>query len=222
MTFHWLAHASFLIEGHGMRILTDPYTPELMGFRPITAQVDLVIRSSRDDAGHCCAERLPGAPHVVTATDLVAGPLHVKGIRITAVAVRESVAHKREPLDSAMYRFHLEGLDVVHMGDVGNALSASQLDALRGADVLLAPAGGAPTIDLDDLYAVIEEVAPGWVIPMHYHLPGCAFSMLPVEAFLKYFDPAQIQILATSTIELDAGQRADRPGLIVLQAANLS
>ena len=79
-----------------------------------------------------------------------------------------------------MYRFELGGIRVSHMGDVGNPLTDRQMAALAGTDVLLALAVGPPTIELDDLWDVIQSVKPRVVIPMHYRIPGVSFFMLPV------------------------------------------
>jgi L-ascorbate metabolism protein UlaG (beta-lactamase superfamily) len=73
-----------------------------------------------------------------------------------------------------MYRFTLEGINITHLGDVGNPLRR-QMDALPGTDILLALAGGPPTIALADLHKVIALVKPKVVIPMHYRIPGPAF-----------------------------------------------
>ena len=145
MKIKWFAHASFLIEGNGLRIITDPYTPDEMGFPPITEPADIVIRSSSDDGGHCYAEMIPGDPDVVTATEIIPNGVKIRGLKITAIPVRESLIHKDSPLDNGMYRFTLEGIRLAHMGDVGNALTDEQLEAMSHVDVLFVLAGGPPS-----------------------------------------------------------------------------
>jgi L-ascorbate metabolism protein UlaG (beta-lactamase superfamily) len=190
MKIKWFAHASFLVEGDGLRIVTDPYHPEEMGFPRITEPADIVIRSSDDDRGHCYAEMITGNPEVVTATDIVDSGATVKGLAITAIPVLESIIHKDSPLDNAMYRFTVEGIKLGHMGDVGNPLTDEQLEALSGVDVLFALAGGPPTIDIDDLEQAIRMMQPKVVIPMHYRLPGTRLKMLPVTDLTDRF-PAE-------------------------------
>jgi L-ascorbate metabolism protein UlaG (beta-lactamase superfamily) len=189
MKIKWFAHASFLVEGDGLRIVTDPYMPEEMGFPPITEPADIVIRSSDDDRGHCYAEMIRGEPAVVTATEIVNGGATVKGLSVSAIPVLESIIHKDSPLDNAMYCFTIEGVRLAHMGDVGNPLTAEQLEALANTDVLFALAGGPPTIDIDDLYRAIETIQPRVVIPMHYQLPGTRLKMLPVTELTNRFAP---------------------------------
>ena len=202
MKIKWFAHASFLIEGDGLRIITDPYTPDEMGFPPITEPADIVIRSSSDDGGHCYAEMIPGEPEVVTATDIIYGGVTVHGLKITAIPVRESLIHKDSPLDNGMYRFTLEGIRLAHMGDVGNPLTEEQLDALANVDVLFVLAGGPPTIELDDLREAIDIIQPRVIIPMHYHLPGTKVKMLPITELTDRFSDDEVVWMDSSEFDL--------------------
>ena len=205
MKVEWFAHASFLIEGDGRRIITDPYTPGLMGFLPINETADMVIRSSSDDAGHCYAEMIPGNPIIATATEIDPQGEEIAGLTITPIPTQESLIHKTEPGDNAMYRFNLEGMAIAHFGDVGNQLTEAQLAALEGSDILFVPTGGPPTIDLDDLCDAIEILQPRMVVPMHYQLPGCKFKMLPVTDFTTRFSPDSVMWIDGSEIELTVG-----------------
>lgn len=216
MKIRWFAHAAFLLEGDGLRLVTDPYTPEEVGYAPITEPADIVIRSSADDASHCNAAMIPGAPVVVTATE-VDGETVAAGLRITAVPAQESLVHKLMPGDNAMYAFSLEGIRVVHMGDVGNRLTDDQLAALGQPDILLAPTGGPPTIELDDLADAIAALRPRLIIPMHYQLPGSRATMLPVTAFTERFAPEALNWHGAAEIDLSGASLPTEPMVLVLQ-----
>ena len=217
MKLAWLAHASFLIEGDGLRIITDPYEPnEIMNLPPITEPADIVVRSSDDDEAHCYVETIPPGFELVTATDIVDTGATAKGIDFAAIWSQESV-DKDVVRDNAMYRFTVDGINITHMGDVGNGLTEAQMDALAGTDVLLALAGGFPTIALDDLHAVIAAVQPKVVIPMHYRIPGPRFAMLPVTDFTAYYDDAMVEVWDGSTIELTRATLPDYTRIVVLQ-----
>ncbi len=47
MRIKWYAHAAFRLEGNGLRIVTDPYVPEVMKLASITEPADLVLRELR-------------------------------------------------------------------------------------------------------------------------------------------------------------------------------
>jgi L-ascorbate metabolism protein UlaG (beta-lactamase superfamily) len=219
MKIKWYAHASFLIEGDGLRILTDPYSPAETDFPPITESADIVIRSSADDLGHCYAEMIPGDPIVVTATEIIDTGATVKGLNVTAIPVRESLIHKDSPLDNGMYRFTVAGIKFAHMGDVGNRLTEEQLTGLAGADVLFALAGGPPTIDIDDLRDAIEILNPRVVIPMHYAIPYANFKMLPVSELTDRFPAEKVTWLDGAEIELSRETLPAETHIFVLKSS---
>lgn len=219
ITIQWLAHAAFLIEGDGLRIITDPYDPAEINVAPVTAPADVVIRSSDDDIAHCFVETIPPGYDLVTATEIVEQGATVRGLEVSAVWSQESLVHKDIPRDNAMYRFTVDGINITHMGDVGNFLTREQMAALAGTDVLLALAGGPPTIGLDDLYTVIQTVKPRVVIPMHYKIPGPTFHMLPVTELTSYFPADAIEWCDASSVALSRDTLPTATRAYILQPA---
>jgi L-ascorbate metabolism protein UlaG (beta-lactamase superfamily) len=218
MNVKWLAHASFLIEGEGLRIITDPYEPnEIMNLPPVTEPADIVIRSSDDDEAHCFVDTIPPGFKLVTATEIVGSGATVNGIDFQAIWAQESVKHKEVVRDNAMYRFGLEGINIAHMGDVGNPLSNAQIEALGGTDILLALAGGPPTIELDDLHQVIEQLQPKVVIPMHFRIPGPNFHMLPVTAFTNHYPDSMVDWLRSSEVGFTRASLPADTRIVVLE-----
>lgn len=218
MKIRWLAHASFLIEGDGLRIITDPYEPnEVINLPPVTETADIVVRSSDDDEAHCFIDTIPTGFELVTATDIVETGATVKNIKFDAIWSEESHIHKEVVRDNAMYRFTLDGIRITHMGDVGNPLTAVQMEALAGTDILLALVGGPPTIELPDLHEVIAYVKPKVVIPMHYKIPGPRFHMLPVTEFTAHYPDAMIDWLDSSAVEFSKESLPDETRIVVLK-----
>ncbi|MEM9787528.1 MAG: MBL fold metallo-hydrolase [Pseudomonadota bacterium] len=173
MDIRWYGHASFgLRPEKGPKIITDPYTPDLVGYAPIPDATDLVVMSSADDDGHCREDLVPGQHEVLNALDVVAegGRKTVAGINFTAMGAMEWEHHPYHdvPGQNAMYRFELDGIKIAHMGDVGNRLTPEQMAFYEDVDVLLALTGAALTIKLPDLMEMIHRMKPKLVIPMHY------------------------------------------------------
>jgi L-ascorbate metabolism protein UlaG (beta-lactamase superfamily) len=223
----WYGHACFRIEGraggNGQRpvgIVTDPYTPEVAGYDPIAEPADIVIMSSATDRFHSCADRVPGNPTVINALEIAEGGREAKGVRFDAVATRESVVHKTDPDENAIYTFSLDGIRVGHMGDVGNPLGEAELKLLRGVDVLLALTGGPPTIELPDLQAAMADIQPRITIPMHYRTPKVSLTrILEVDAFTKLFPPAMVERSGRAEIELSRDTLPREPRIVVLEYA---
>jgi L-ascorbate metabolism protein UlaG (beta-lactamase superfamily) len=215
--FTWLAHAAFLIEGDGLRIITDPFDPQNINVPPITEPADIVIRSSDDDQAHCHVETIPPGFDLITTTEIVENGVSARGLDVSAIWSQESLVHKDIPRDNAMYRFSLDGIQISHMGDVGNFLTDDQMVALRGTDVLLALAGGPPTIELDDLFKVIQTVKPRVIIPMHYRIPGPKFFMLPVTELTSYFPEDSVEWMQDSQLEISKDTLPEEPRVFVLK-----
>ena len=184
--------------------MTDPYTPEVAGLDPVEEPADVVIMSSATDRFHSCAAMVPGDPKVLNALEIASsGPVEVNGVVFEAFPTMESLEHKESPDENAIYRFELEGISVLHLGDLGNPLTDEQVGWLRGkVDVLLALTGGPPTIELEDLDRAIEEIKPSVVIPMHYLIPRLELDILPLEAFTSRHPEDVVKGLGSTEVEL--------------------
>jgi L-ascorbate metabolism protein UlaG (beta-lactamase superfamily) len=217
----WYGHACFRLEADGVSVVTDPYTPETSGFRPVSQPADVVVRSSPVDGFHCNAAMIPGSPELVEAVDLVGkGPHAYHGVEFETYPTQESLVHKSAPLDNAMYRFTLGGVRVLHLGDLGNAFEPSHLDALRDqVDVMLTLVGGPPTIELEDLDRALAEIRPRVVIPMHFKVPQLKLRALPVDVFLGRHEGETVRRVGSPTVEVDPSALPGTPEIWVLEPA---
>ena len=90
---------------------------------------------------------------------------------------------KRGP--NTMRIFSAEGLRVAHLGDLGCGLTPEQAEALSGLDALLIPVGGFYTIDAGQAKAVVDQLKPRVVVPMHYRGKDFGYEVIgSVEDFL--------------------------------------
>ena len=221
MKITWHAHACFRIEGGGHTIVADPYTPEKSGFAPVTEPAGIVIRCAHDDSAHGNADMIKGNPEVVTATRILTKGATVRGLSITAIPAKESMIAKLEPRDNAMYRFELEGIRLLHFGDIGNAVTEAQLAEMQDVDIAFVPTGGSPTIELDDLQRALESISPKVTIPMHHALPGCKFpDMLEASEFADRYPVDSVVWHDASSIEINKESLPAAPEIWVMRAAN--
>jgi len=220
----WYGHASFLItSSNGVTIITDPYTPETSGYLPIPDSPDFVVISSDNDSFHCRADLIPGQPMVINALQLAQneGTLTEKGVVFQAIEAMEALDHQfHDPDQNGMYRFTVDGISIGHMGDIGNPLSEEQMQSFAGVDVLLALAGGHPTIALDDLFTVIQRTQPKIVVPMHFrtlrYKPRNTFW---IQSFLNYFDPTDIDFACDSEVTLSKDSLPEKTRVLILTHA---
>lgn len=220
MKIKFYAHASFRLEGEGLAIVTDPYTPEASGFDPIHEPADIVIMSSATDSFHSDPSHVLGDPIVVNALEIPAGGATVKGLTIHSFPTSESLTYDfgRDPNANAMYHFTLEGIRILHMGDVGNPVEAEHLAALKGeVDLLFALTGGHATIALDDLEKAIAAIEPRVIIPMHYYSPRGVLDILPVTAFTDRYPQERVRWIGGPELSLTQANLPAEPHVYVLE-----
>jgi len=218
----WYGHAAFrLTPETGPTVITDPYTPEGVGYAPIEETADLVLISSDDDDAHCRADLIPGTPEVVNALKVAqgGGAATAAGIEITAIEAAEWDHHPEHavPGQNGMYRFTLDGIRCAHMGDVGNPLTDAQIAFFEDVDILFALAGGYLTIELPDLMAMIHRVRPKLVIPMHFRtLTYRPRNTMWIESFLAHFKDDDVDFAFGPTADVTKDDIPGRTRVLVM------
>ncbi len=222
MKITWYGHAAFgLHPDQGPRVITDPYTPEGVGYAPITDEADLVLISSDDDSAHCRADLIAGDPTVVNALTVAqnGGSATADGVEITAIEAAEWDHHPEHevPGQNGMYRFTLDGIKFAHMGDVGNPLTDAQQAFFEGTDVLFALAGGYLTLELPDLMEMMHRTRPKLVIPMHFRtLTYKPRNTMWIESFLSHFKEEDVDFAFGATTELARENLPERTRVLVM------
>ncbi len=183
MKIRFLGHASFLITSDaGVNIITDPYKPGCFDggiqYGKITEAADIVTISHEHDDHN--ETDIAGAPVFVRD----AKPQQVKGIDIMGVDTFHDTGEGSERGSNIVYKMVIDGMDVVHLGDLGHDLSSEEAAKIGNVDVLLVPVGGYFTIDAKVADGIIGLLKPKVVIPMHFKTDKCGFPIAPVEQFI--------------------------------------
>jgi L-ascorbate metabolism protein UlaG (beta-lactamase superfamily) len=222
MKIHFYAHASFRLEGDGLAVITDPYTPGPEGskYEPINEPADIVLMSSATDRFHSNPNHITGDPIIVNTLETPPEGQTVKGLHVLAYPTSESLTYDygRDPDANAIYLFTLGEIRILHLGDVGNALPEKYLTALQGnVDILLALTGDRPTISLPDLDDAIQAIEPRVVIPMHYFNERGVLKILPVTAFTERYESEQVTWVDGSDIEFTPETLPSKMQIFVLK-----
>lgn len=189
MIFTCIGHAKFLIElENGMRIVTDPYDATC-GYpvTPVKADAVLVSHGHHD---HSAVETIPGTPRVIdTAGEYDLGD----GVTVTATEAFHDDAEGTKRGRTLLFSIRAEGLNAIHLGDLGHVPTAEQAARLGAADVLMIPVGGFYTIDAAQAKKTAALLEARIVLPMHYRTRVNAdWPIAPVEEFTKLFNtPAE-------------------------------
>lgn len=202
MRITWYGHAAFLIETEGARIILDPFrSPDSGGYEPINEPADFVFVSHENDRYHSHLGQITPPFEVIKGLELPPGGIEVKGIRFQAEPCFET-PEKLPGDEVTILQIHAEGLRVVHLGDLGHALTAAEVEPLRGADILLAAAGGPPTIDFPEVPALLVAIGPRLVVPMHFKTPRINLKIQPVERFFEALPDWPVERPGACSIEV--------------------
>ncbi|HET7571048.1 MAG TPA: MBL fold metallo-hydrolase [Gaiellaceae bacterium] len=216
MRIRWFGQSAFLLRGAERSVLIDPFgamgealAARGMEFRhaPVEGvECDLVlVTHEHGDHNHVAAA--VGEPAAIRSA---AGRFDSPVGEVVAVASEHDAAAGTQRGPNTIFRFLLDDLAVCHLGDFGQpALRPEQRDALGEVDVLFVPAGGGPTIGGEPAAALVRELTPRLVVPMHYGNEAVSF-LEPPDAFLEAL-AARVERLDGSEAEAEPllGTRAD-------------
>jgi L-ascorbate metabolism protein UlaG (beta-lactamase superfamily) len=181
MVIEWLGQACFVLTlSGGGHLLIDPVPPQLgyhMVAHSIDADLTLVSHNHFDHNWVEAAKNLveiapatgPDDPALGWQTYTVAGHHTIRIERI--FAYHDNVGGTLRGPDT-MTVIDADGLRIAHLGDLGQlALTPDQIGKLGHIDVLMLPVGGFFTIDGPQAAAIVAQVHPRVVIPIHYSTP---------------------------------------------------
>jgi L-ascorbate metabolism protein UlaG (beta-lactamase superfamily) len=87
---------------------------------------------------------------------------------------------------NAMFLIEVDGVRIVHCGDLGQTrLTDEQRRAMGNVDVLILPVGGVFTIDGKQAAEIVRQVSPRILVPIHYKTPAVTFDLQPIDGFLE-------------------------------------
>lgn len=205
MKITYLGHSCFKIESGGRSVVLDPYQDNSVpGYLPLRERADRVLCSHghRDHGGVECVTLEEGADLPFTVETIETWHDDQQG----ALRGRNAV----HILDDGQCR-------LAHLGDLGCEPSPEQKERLKGLTALLIPVGGWYTIDAAQADALVRELAPRVVIPMHYRGEGFGYDVIGT---LEEFTALREDVTVCPGSELELTPAAERR-TAVLRARNL-
>jgi L-ascorbate metabolism protein UlaG (beta-lactamase superfamily) len=166
MDITYLGAGSVKLAGKSLNVVSDPIG---------TVKADVVTLSGP-------AEAEAGWPEIAGAMVIdVPGEYEVKGAMIFGVPARlhiDETGHR-----GTVFSVVIDGVNVVIAGNI-----SGKLENLGQVDVLVVPVGGnGLTLDAEGAAAVVAQLEPGYVVPVHYD-DGVSKYPMPqagVDKFLK-------------------------------------
>ena len=196
MKIRYLGHCCFaLTESTGTTIVTDPYGAIGYQMPPVKADAVSVSHGHYD---HNNVSAVKGNPVVLDEE----GTYEVGGVVITAIRSYHDKTSGSERGENLIFKFRMDGLEICHLGDLGEECSSAVIETLLPVHVLMIPVGGTYTIDAEQAKEYVDRIMPAIVIPMHYKTKGLNMDIDKVDAFTDQFDTEEVEELEDSELEL--------------------
>ncbi len=217
MKIKWYGHAAFqIITEKGIRIIIDPYESGsfsgALSYGKIEDEADIVL-TSHDHADHNYIKDIKGKYKHISK----AGDHEIKDVKIKAIPCFHDSLGGKKGGSNLIFVITVDGLSLVHMGDIGHALDPELLKKIGEIDILLLPVGGFFTIDAAMAQKIMNDIKPHVTVPMHYKTQKCNFPITPVEDFTK--NQANVHVLKEASFVIKKETLPQEPEIIVLQYA---
>ena len=210
----FVGHSSFLIESpQGVTIVTD-YNDYV---RPKT--VPTIATMNVAHTTHYSASPDPRIKHVLRGWNPTGSGPARHDLAEQDVFVRNIPTNIRAwdgmggtlINGNSIFIFEVADLCLVHLGHLHHELTREDLGVMGEVDVLMVPVDGGATMSQDEMLAVIREIRPRMVIPMHY------FGPHRLERFAQILSPHfTVRRSDASRVVLTRQTMPDPPELLIL------
>lgn len=184
MDITYLGHSSFKIKTKTATVVTDPFDPQMVGFKYSGVEGDIVT-ISHSHADHNAFAKVGGVKKIVEGP----GEYEISGVSIMGYPSFHDAKDGGERGKNTIYVIEADGLRIAHLGDLGHVISDEIVDEMGSIDILMIPVGGFYTISPKEAVEVCSKIDPYFIIPMHYKAEGINLSQFEhlesKETFLK-------------------------------------
>lgn len=221
VTIKWHGQSFFEVESSkGTRVVIDPHAIEEYGRISVNADLVLISHLHNDHTqigvveNRARAKVLQGVK--VVGRKMEWNPIDEKfaDVRVQTVGTYHDDVQGMERGKNAVFIVEMDGLRIVHLGDLGHVLTEAQVKAIGPVDVLMIPVGGVYTLNGTEAKKVVAQLKPRrYVIPMH-----CGTKvyddLLPPDEFLE--DQKNVKRLPGNKLVVETDFKPAAPVVAVL------
>ncbi|MBQ8375174.1 MAG: MBL fold metallo-hydrolase [Clostridia bacterium] len=212
MKIQYLGHSCFkLTESTGTTVITDPYKKEIGIELPegLTADAVTISHSHYD---HDNPSAIGGNPQVIRKE----GFYELPGVEITGIKSYHDTAEGKLRGENVIYKFRMDGMEICHLGDLGEECSSELIEMLLPVNILLIPVGGTYTIDAEQAKEYVDRIMPDIVIPMHYRSKRLTIDLDRAQGFLDEFDDEDVDVCRKDVLEFSRDDLTEEKTKIIL------
>ena len=213
MIIEYLGHSCFkLTESTGTTVVCDPYSGDMVGYSMPKVEAD-VVTVSHHHSDHDVTSNVGGTPVIIDMEE----NYDSDGVEINSIKSFHDASRGKKRGENLIFKFRMDGIDVCHLGDLGEKCSSDLIETLLPVNVLLIPVGGNYTIDAEMAKEYVDRIMPDIVIPMHYRTKDCKIDVDKVDEFLELFDEDVIEEAEGNSIELSRTDLSGETKIVVLR-----
>lgn len=212
MKIEYLGHSCFVLtSGTGVSVVCDPYD-DSVGYKMPRVKADAVT-VSHHHFDHDCVSNVGGSPEIIDREC----SRTLSGVEIDTVRSFHDGMRGKLRGENLIFKFRIDGINVCHLGDLGEAYSRTLVERIKPVDVLLIPVGGTYTIDASTAKEYVNGIMPDIVVPMHYKTADCKLDIGGVDGFTELFGDDSVEVYDSGCLELSRTDGNGKPKIIVLR-----
>ena len=151
-----LGHACFKIEGKDLSFVIDPYQDNSVPNLKLPRVSANYVFKSHEHSDH-------------NAIDLIKCEFTNEELKYETIVVPHDHHNGEHRGLNKIHIFYVDGLKIIHTGDLGCIPGQDILDKMKNADLLLIPINGHFTVSSSEVAEILKAIQPRLTIPMHYH-----------------------------------------------------
>ncbi len=202
----YVGHSSFLIETpEGASAVTDYNGMNIPAVTP-----DIVTMNNAHSTHYTDAPN-PQIRHVLRGwAEKVGAGLSYHDVRhkdLRVFNVPTNIGEHGDPAanTNSIFVFEISGLCIAHLGHLHHVLTVEQLRKLGRIDVLFVPVDGSSTMTHPMAMAVIDQISPRLIFPMHWGFLGSpdAFFEIAKDKYRIRSEPGSTMTVSRNTLPRD-------------------
>jgi len=222
ITIRWFGQSYFqIVTSAGTRITIDPHLLEAYPRASLPADLVLITHNHVDHNQIDAVENkdrakiLAGCKGMARKQEWNPIDEKFKDVHIRTVGVYHDKSQGMERGKNSIFIIEVDGLRIVHLGDLGHVLTEAQVKTIGPVDILMIPVGGTYTINGSDAKEVVQQLRPSRLIfPMHYGTKVFADLVGP-EEFLDEQKNVD-KLLSTNEIDVPVDAKPKDVRVVIL------
>lgn len=203
-----------------MVLMMDPFKTENVGL-PLAKDVADIVTISHDHDDHNAVEIVTGPVkrQNVFVIDKE-GEYEIGGVEIAAIKSFHDKVEGAERGKNIMMNVRMDGVNILHLGDLGHTLTEAQIEKIGSVDVLMVGVGGVSALENNEVADLIKDIQPSYVIPMHYKVPGMTEQWAQKHTLEEFLDKSKFVVSGESVhkIKIDEDNLPDDTQVLLMNA----